>query len=331
VRAIWHGKYGPSDELQLREVEKPVPNDNEVLIKIHATTVTTSDCNLRNLTFAPKLFILPMRMQLGLFKPRTNILGLDLAGEIESVGQDVKRFKVGDQVFGTCEPALGAHAEYICMAEDGVLTEKPAAISWEQAACIPLAGNTALYFIRDQGEVQAGQSILVHGASGAIGTFAVQLAKHYGAEVTGVCSTANLEMVRSLGADKVIDYTIEEISECGETFDVIFDVVGKLPYSSCRSLLKVDGTYLATLPTAGTLFQMVWTSIAGGRKVRNGSGPAKIGNLLFLKELMEAGKIHPVIDRRYPLEDMAEAFRYVERGHKRGNVVITFDHAPKAL
>ena len=193
MKAILHTKYGPPDELQLKEVEKPVPKDNEVLIKIHATTVTTSDCNMRNLTFVPKLFLLPMRMQFGIIKPKNNRLGFDLAGEIEAVGKDVTRFKIGDQVFGTTEPASGAHAEYICLPEDGVLTNKPTNMTYEEAATIPVIANTALHFIRDLGNVQAGQKVLINGASGGIGTFAVQLAKYYGAEVTGVCSTTNLD------------------------------------------------------------------------------------------------------------------------------------------
>ncbi len=217
MKAIWHTRYGPPDELQLKEVEKPVPKDDEVLVKIRAATVTSSDCNIRNFTFVPRVFVLPTRMQLGYNKPKTNILGLDLAGEIEAAGKDVKGFKVGDEVFGISEPAFGAHAEYICLPEDGVLTKKPAGMSWEEAAALPLAGNTALYFIRDLGKVQAGQKVLINGASGAIGSFAVQLAKYYGAEVTGVCSTTNVELVKSLGADKVIDYTKEDFTESGQS------------------------------------------------------------------------------------------------------------------
>jgi NADPH:quinone reductase-like Zn-dependent oxidoreductase len=326
MKAILHTEYGPSDELQLQEIEKPVPKKDEVLIKIHATTVTTSDCNQRNLTFAPKLFLLPMRMQFGLMKPKQHLLGLDLAGEIEAIGKDVKRFKKGDQVFGSTEPALGAHAEYICLPEGGALTKKPANLTWEEAASIPLAGITALYFIRDQGNIQAGQEVLIHGASGAIGTFAVQLARYYGAEVTGVCSTRNVEMVKSLGADKVIDYTKEDFIKTGRTYDVIFDVVGKISYSRSKRWLKKEGIYLATLPTAGTLFQMLWTSVVGEKTVKNGTKPANIDDLLFLKELTEAGQLRAVIDRRYPLEQMAEAFRYVEQGRKKGNVAIIVVH-----
>jgi len=329
MKAIVHTAYGPPDELQLKEVEKPVPKGDEVLIRIHATTVTTSDCNVRNLTFVPKLFLLPMRMQFGFTKPRNNILGLDLAGDVEAVGKDVTRFRIGDQVFGTTEPAYGAHAEYICLPEDGVLTNKPANMTYEEAATIPVMANTALHFIRDLGNVQGGQKVLINGASGGIGTFAAQLAKYYGAEVTGVCSTTNLEMVKSLGADRVIDYTKEDFTQSGETYDVIFDAVGKSSFLRCRSSLKKNGIYLDTLPKLATLLQMLWTSVMGSKKVKMGGAPAKVENLLFLKDLIEAGKLRTVIDRRYPLEQTAEAFRYVEKGHKKGNVVITVEHNNK--
>jgi 2-desacetyl-2-hydroxyethyl bacteriochlorophyllide A dehydrogenase len=323
VKAIVHTKYGPPDELELREVEKPVPGENQVLIKIHATTVTTSDCNIRNLTFVPKPFLLPMRMQFGFIKPKNPILGFDLAGEIESAGKDVTRFKIGDQVFGTTEPAYGAHAEYVCLPEDGVLAVKPANMTWEEAATIPVIANTALHFIRDMGNVHAGHKVLINGASGGIGTFAVQLAKYYGAEVTGVCSTTNLDMVKSLGADRVIDYTKEDFTKSGQTYDVIFDAVGKSSFSRCKGSLKEKGIYLVTLPKLAVLLQMLWTFIVGGKKVKMEGAPAKVENLLFLKELIEAGHLGTVIDRRYPLEQTADAFRYVERGHKKGNVVIT--------
>jgi NADPH:quinone reductase-like Zn-dependent oxidoreductase len=330
MKAILHTKYGPPDELQLKEVEKPSPKDNEVLIKIHATTVTSSDCNIRNLTFAPKWSRLPMRLFVfGVFKPRINRLGIDLAGEIEAIGKDVKRFKMGDQVFGRPDPAFGAHAEYICIPENGVLTIKPANMTWEEAASIPLAGNTALYFIRDLGNIQAGGKVLINGASGGIGTFAVQLAKYYGAEVTGVCSITNVEMVKSLGADKVIDYTKEDFTKTGQAYDVIFDAVGKISFSRCKNSLKKKGIYLTTLPTMAIILQTLWTSMIGGKKVKFGDALGKVENLIFLKELTEVGKIRAVIDRRYPLEQTAEAFRYVEKGHKKGNVVIIVEHNNK--
>ncbi len=326
MKAILHTAYGPPDELQLKEIETPVPKDNEVLIRIHATTVTTSDCNMRNLTFVPKLFFLPMRMQFGLLKPSNNILGFDLAGEVEAVGKDVTRFREGDQVFGTTEPAFGAHAEYVCLPEDAVLTAKPANMTFEEAATIPVIANTALHFVRDLGNVQAGQSVLIIGASGGIGTFSVQLAKYYGAEVTGVCSTTNIDLVKSIGADKVIDYTQQDFTESGETYDVIFDAVGKSSFGHCKSSLRENGVYLNTLPQATVLFQTLWTSKVGTKRVKMEGAPARLDNLIVLKELIEAGHLGTVIDRRYPLEQIAEAFRYVEKGHKKGNVVITVVH-----
>ena len=326
MKAVVHTAYGPPDELQLKEIEKPIPTDNEVLIKIHATTVTTTDCNVRNFTFLPKLLRLPMRMQLGFKKPNIKILGIDLAGEVEAVGKDVKRFKVGDQVFGTPEPAFGAHAEYVCIPEDGVLAKKPVNITYEEAASVTLAGHTALYFIRDLGKIQAGQNVLINGASGAVGTFAVQLAKYYGAEVTGVCSTTNLEMVKSLGADQVIDYTREDFTKNDQTYDVIFDAVHKSSFMRCKNSLKETGIYLVTMPSLTFLLQTLWTSMVGNKKIKNGSRHATVEDLLFFKELIEAGKLKTVIDRSYPLEEIADAFRYVEKGHKKGNVVITVGH-----
>lgn len=322
MKAIVHTKYGPPDELQLKEVEKPVLKDNEVLIRIHATTVTTSDCNVRNFTFVPKLFLLFARMYFGIKKPKINILGIDLAGEIEAVGKNVKRFKKGDQVFGSPESAFGAHAEYICMPEDRALTIKPVNMTWGEAAAVPLAGNTALYFIRDLGNIQVGQKILINGASGGIGTFAVQLAKYYGAEVTGVCSTSNLELVKSLGADKVIDYTKEDFTRSGGTYDFIFDVVGKTSFSRCKSLLKQNSVYLVNLIKLPEFVQILLTSIIGSKKVKGGISISTVDTMIFLRELIEAGKLKSVIDRSYPLEQTAEAFRYVEKGHKKGNVVI---------
>jgi len=329
MKAILHTKYGPPDELQLKDVEKPTPKDNEVLIKIYATTVTTTDCNARNFTFVPKSFRFPARMVFGFKKPKINILGVDLAGEIEAVGKDVTRFKEGDRVFGSPGSKFGGHAEYICIPEDGVLAIKPANMTYEEAAAIPLAGNTALFFIRDLGKVQAGQKILIHGASGAIGTYAVQLAKYYGAEVTGVCSATNAELVKSLGADKVIDYTKEEFTKSDETYDVIFDVVGKITFSQCKSSLKQKGIYLENLLELQDILKMMWTSIIGGKKIKGGVSIESVENLNFFLELIESGKLKPVIDRTYPLEQTAEAFRYVEKGHKKGTVVITVEHDDK--
>lgn len=329
MKAILHTKFGPPDELQLKEVEKPVPKDNEVLIKIHATTVTTSDCNGRNFTFVPKSFMFFARIMFGFKKPKINILGIDLAGEIEAVGIDVKRFKEGDQVCGSPGAGFGAHAEYICVSEKGALAKKPTNMTYEEAAAISLAGNTTLFFIRDLGKIQAGQKILIHGASGAIGTYAVQLAKYYGAEVTGVCSTTNVEMVKSLGADKVIDYTKEDFTKSDERYDFVFDVVGKTTFSQCKDLLKQKGIYLENMLELKDMLKMIWTSIIGGKKIKGGVSKESVENLKFFLELIESGKLKPAIDKIYPLEQTAEAFRYVEAGHKKGNVVITVEHNNK--
>ncbi len=326
MKAILHTKYGPPDELQLKEVEKPIPKDNELLIRIYATTVTTTDCNVRNFTFVPESFRFPARMHFGFRKPKINILGIDLAGEVEAVGKDVKLFKEGDQVFGSASTNFGGHAEYICISENGVLAIKPANMTWEEAASVPLAGNTALYFIRDLGKIQAGQKILIHGASGAIGTYAVQLARYYGAEVTGVCSATNAEMVKSQGADKVIDYTKEDFTKSDETYDVIFDVVGKITFSQCKSSLKQKGIYLENMLELQDILKIIWTSIIGGKKIKGGISIESVENLNFFLELIESGKLKPVIDRSYPLEQTAEAFKYVEKGHKKGTVVITVGH-----
>ena len=323
MKAIVHTKYGPPDELQLQEAEKPVPGDNEVLINIHATTVTTTDCNARNFTFVPKSFKFFARLMFGFTKPKINILGIDLAGEIEAVGKDVKLYKAGDQVFGSPGIKFGGHAEYSCVPENGALAIKPAGMRWEEAAAISLAGNTALFYIRDLGKLQAGQKILIHGASGAIGTYAVQLAKYYGAEVTGVCSATNAELVKSLGADKVIDYTREDFTKSNERYDFVFDVVGKTTFSQCKGILKPKGIYLENMLGLDDILKMMWTSIIGGKKIKGGVSKETVENLYFLIKLIESGKLKPVIDRIFPLEKTAEAFQYVEQGHKKGNVIIT--------
>jgi len=321
MKAIVFTKYGSPDVLQLREVAKPTPKDNEVLIRIYATTVTAGDCEIRS--FKIPLFIwLPLRLYMGLRKPRKHILGQELAGEIESVGKDVKRLRKGDQVFAATGFRFGAYAEYICLPEDGVLAIKPANMTCEEAAAVPVGGLEALHFLR-KGHIQIGQKVLIHGAGGSIGTFAVQLAKSFGAEVTGVDSTEKLDMLRSIGADHVIDYTQEDFTKGGETYDVIFDVVGKTSFSRSVRSLKQNGRYL--LANAG-LSQMVrgrWTSMRSSKKVILGAASEKTEDLIFLKELIEAGKMKPIIDRRYPLEQIAEAHRYVEKGHKKGNIVIT--------
>ncbi|MFZ1505477.1 MAG: NAD(P)-dependent alcohol dehydrogenase [Anaerolineae bacterium] len=315
MKAIVYTKFGPPEVLHLQEVEKPTPKANAVLIKIYATAVTKEDPDMR----ASPGFN-------GFLKPRNPILGQELAGEVEAIGRGVTRFKPGDQVFGI--DSFGAYAEYKCMPENGALAIKPANLSYEEAASVPNGALTALPFLRDKGKIQSGQTVLIYGASGSVGAAAVQLAKYYGAEVTGVCSTANLEWVKSLGADQVIDYTQEDFTENGKTYDIIFDTVGKRSFSECKGSLTDEGTYLTTVPTPAMMFQALWSAKGGRKKVKfaaTGLRPAsaKSKDLVFLTELIEAGKIKPVIDRCYPLEQMAEAHRYVEQGHKKGNVVIT--------
>jgi len=330
MKAIVHTKFGPADELQLQAVDKPTPRDNDVLIKVHASSVTSTDCNARNFTFVTKVFLLPARLfYFGVFKPRIKILGTDLAGEIDAVGKDVTRFKKGDPVFGTLGIAFGAHAEYACMPEKGVLAVKPGNMVWEEAASVFLGAHTALFFLRDKGHVRAGQKVLIYGASGGVGTFAVQLAKYLGAEVTGVCSTTNVEMVKSLGADKVIDYTKEDFTRSGKTYDLIFDTVGKASFARCKSSLKQNGIFLTTLMGLPEILQIIWTSIIGAKKIKSGVAVERLEDLYFFKKLIEAGKLKAVLDRCYPLEQTAEAFRYVENGHKKGNVVITINHNNK--
>jgi NADPH:quinone reductase-like Zn-dependent oxidoreductase len=314
MKAIVYTKYGPPDVLELEEVEKPAPKDNEVLIKVHASTVSSIDCRFRQ----GKNII--ARMMAGLIKPKNNILGSELAGEIESVGKDVKLFKQGDQVYGAGQ--MGAHAEYTCMPEEKV-TMKPTNMTYEEAAAVPFAAPVSLQFLRNKGGIQSGHKVLINGASGGLGTFAVQLAKYFGAEVTGVCSTTNLELVQSLGADRVIDYTKEDFTKEGQTYDIIFDAVGKSSFSKCKSSLNRRGIYLSTVATIPLLLQMLWTSMIGSKKAIFMIAPYRIEDLIFLKELIEVGKVKSVIDRCYPLEQTAEAHRYVEKGHAKGKVVIT--------
>jgi len=324
MKAVVYTKYGPPEVLQLKQVEKPVPRDNEVLVKVYAATATAGDCEIRRFDM-PVLFWLPIRLYMGLIKPRIQILGQELAGVVESVGKDVKEFSKGDQVFAPTDARFGAYAEFKCVPSTSALALKPANMTYEEAAAVPVGGLNALHFLR-KGNIQRGQKVLIYGSTGSIGTFAVQLARYFGAEVTAVCSTTNLDWVKSLGADKVIDYTKEDFSKNGETYDVIFETVGKSSFSRGIKSLKKNGFYLLANPGLSQTLRGLWTSITSSKKVVIALASYRTEDLIFLKELIEEGKIKSVIDRRYPLEQTVEAHRYVEKGHKKGNVVITLEH-----
>jgi NADPH:quinone reductase-like Zn-dependent oxidoreductase len=328
MKAIVYTTYGSPDVLQLRELEKPTPKDDEVLIRIYATAVTSTDTVFRK----GQPFI--ARSATGLIKPKNTIPGDVLSGEIEAVGKEVTLYKKGDPVFGSDGTRFGAHAEYKCLPEKGALAIKPTNMTHAEAVAVVDGALTALSFLRDTANIQSGQKVLINGASGGIGTFAVQLARYYGAEVTGVCSTPNLELVKSLGAQKVIDYTQEDFTGTGQTYDIIFDTVGKCSFSRCKRALKQKGVYLSTVLTVPILFQMLWTSKMGHKKALIAftglrASNEKTADLIFLKELIERGVIKSVIDRRYSLEQVAEAHGYVEKGHKKGSVIITMTHPDK--
>jgi NADPH:quinone reductase-like Zn-dependent oxidoreductase len=321
MKAIVQTEYGSADVLQLKEVEKPSAKDNEIQVRIYATSVTAAHCAMRQ---GPPLF---GRLFTGLTRPKSPIPGTDFAGEIAAIGKDVKLFKEGDQVFGVSDLGGGCYAEYICLPEEEVLAIKPANITYEESAAIIDGAITALPFLRDKGNINNGQKVLINGASGSVGSAAIQLAKYYGAEVTGVCSTANLAMVESLGADKVIDYTQEDFTQNGRTYDIIFDTVGKSSFSRCKGSLTEKGIYLNPVLGLSILLPMVSTSMIGSKKAifmlaGMKASSEKKEDLLLIRELLEAGKIKPVIDRCYPLGQIVEAHQYVEKGHKKGNVII---------
>ena len=325
---IWTN-YGPPDVLKLREVEAPIPGEGEVLIKVHAATASTPDTEIRRLKL-PLLFAIPLRLYLGVIKPtRITILGSEFAGEVVSVGKQVTRYQPGDQVFGYTGLGMGTYAEYLCLSEKssglaGVMAIKPANLTYEEAAAVPFGGLEALHSLR-QANIQSGQKVLIVGAGGCIGTYSVQLARQYGAEVTGVDKPEKLEMLRAIGADHVIDYTREDFTRNGQTYDVILDTIGKSPFSRSLRSLSENGTYLNANPGLFGAIRMRWAPKSSTKRVLTWTAGYTVKNLLAVKELAETGKIKPVIDRRYPLEQVVEAHRYVDSGNKKGNVVITLD------
>ena len=322
MRAICYRQYGSPDVLQLRDIPKPSPKDNEVLIQVQAAAVTTADVAARQ--GSPLI----ARLAFGLFKPKLSILGTEFAGTIAAIGPCVTRFRPGDAVYAATGESFGAHAEYLCMAEDGAIAPMPSNLNFVEAAALSEGSLTALPFLRDQGKIRQGQTVLINGASGSVGTAAVQLAKSFGAQVTGVCSSKNLELVKSLGADHVIDYNQADFTQAVGTYDIIFDAIGKSSFSRCKAALKPNGIYLATMPSIAILLQMLWTSKLGSKKAilaLTGLRPAKdkAKDLAFLKGLIEEGQLKPVIGQCYSMEQIATAHRYVETGHKIGSAVMT--------
>ncbi|MDX1418022.1 MAG: NAD(P)-dependent alcohol dehydrogenase [Candidatus Promineifilaceae bacterium] len=324
MKAVIYEQYGPPEVLQVTELSKPAPKDNEILVKVKATSVTAGDTRMRSFT-VPLSFWLPARIALGIRKPKNPIIGMECAGVVEAVGQQVTRFKVGDAVFAsTLESGFGGYAEYICLPEDGVVALMPSNISFPEAAAVPVGARTALYFLREA-NIQRGQKVLIYGASGSVGSYAVQLAAYFGAEVTAVCSTANLDWVASLGAAQTIDYTRDDFSRSGEKYDVIFDTVGKADYAACINSLKPLGSYLNAVSSPGVALRMRWTAVTSGKKMVGGGPPRSSEDMTVLAELIEAGEVRVVIDRCYPLEKIVAAHRYVDLGHKKGNVPIVLD------
>jgi len=323
MKVIAYERYGPPEVLHFKDVEKPTPKDNEILIKTYATTVTSGDWRLRSLN-VPVGFKLIMRLVFGISKPRQPVLGSELAGVVESVGKHVRNFKVGDQVFAFSDIGMGCHAEYKCMPEDGMVSLKPAGLSFDEAAALSFAGTTALDYLR-RGKLQRGEKILVNGASGGVGTVVVQLARYFGADVTGVCSKANQELVASLGAHHVIDYTSEDFTRNGKTYDVIVDTVGTAPFSRVKDSLTKDGRLLMILAGLPDMLLIPWLSITSSKKIVAGPATVRLEDLHFLARLAEEGEVKPVIDRRYPFEQFIEAHRYVDSGRKKGNVILSLE------
>jgi NADPH:quinone reductase-like Zn-dependent oxidoreductase len=321
MKAVVYSKYGPPSVVRLAEVPKPKPRDHEVLVRIYATTVSTGDWRARSLNL-PAGFGFMGRLVFGIFGPRKPILGTELAGVVDGVGKGVTRFKVGDEVFAFTGANYGCHAEYRTMREDGLIARKPASLNFEEAAALSFGGTTALSFLRDRAGIKRGDCVLVVGASGAVGTAAVQLAKHFGASVTGVSSTSNLELVRSIGADRVIDYTKEDFTRSGEAYDIIVDTTGTAPFSRCDSALKPGGRLVVVLGSLGQVLGLGRPSKASGKKVIVSLPVVTESDMRLLAELADAGAFKPVIDRSYPLENAAEAHAYVDTGHKRGNVLL---------
>lgn len=320
MKAIVCTNYGPPEVLRIEEVEKPTPKDNEILIKVHATTVSAADYRVRGFNVPPSVW-LPARLEMGIRKPRQAILGTELSGEVEAIGRDVKKFKKGDKVFAATWLKFGAYVEYKCLPEDALIALKPRNTSYEEASAITFGGFTALFFLK-KAHIQKGQKVLIYGASGSVGTYAVQIAKSFGAEVTSVCSTQNKKLVKSLGADKIIDYTNEDFAKKNEEYDVIFDTTGKSSFESCMKALKRNGTYLQTVSEPMLLLRMQWIAKTSHKKLFGGTAAGTIEDLFFLRKLVEEGKIKPVIDKVYPFNEIVNAHRYVDQGHKKGNVVI---------
>ena len=322
MKAVVCTQYGPPEVLQIEEVEKPIPKANEVLVRVYATTVSAADYKVRSFD-VPASFWLPARLMVGLKKPRKSILGMELSGEIEAIGKDVMRFKPGDQVFAASLQNFGAYAEYICLPEDGPIALKPRNTSYEEAAALPIGARTAFHYLKKIADVHPDQKVLIYGASGSVGTYAVQLAKYLGAEVTGVCSRANLELVKSLGADRVIDYEKADFTEDFETYDTIFITIDKCPFKACKKALSDTGTYLNVGRPMKSL-PMIWTSLSSSKKVVVGkNSPETAEALIVLARIVEEGQLKAVVDRKYSINQIVEAHRYTDHGHKKGNVVIT--------